>query len=339
MGATTPISMARTPEPPGRFSLLGLLAGSSYENGLARIAADKYGAAQARGLAVPHGRMVRDLGVSTSSGGGALASATQLQQVADAVRPATVLERVGAQRIEVSGVSDVSFPRFVGGSGGWLTEGEPSVSDSVTIDSVSCTPHCAGARLGLSRRVRIGAREDIEAAVLRELGQCVTATLEAGFLVGSGSNSQPLGIINSPGIGTQSFAGAVPTLAELADMVATFADADGDLEAARFILHPSNLAALLKALVDADGGETLLTFTDGQWRILGVPVATTRHLTEGKVLLLDPSAVALAYFGAAQVVLDTFSNGKSISGAAEICVFNFADLALLRPAHVVVGSA
>ena len=128
-------------------------------------------------------------------------------------------------------------------------------------------------------------------------------------------------------------------MAELADMVATFADADGDLEAARFILHPSNLAALLKALVDADGGETLVNYTEGPWRILGVPVASTRHITEGKFLLLDPSAVALAYFGAAQVVLDTFSNGKSISGAAEICVFNFADLALLRPAHVVVGSA
>jgi hypothetical protein len=91
--------------------------------------------------------------------------------------------------------------------------------------------------------------------------------------------------------------------------------------------------------VDANGGETLLAFTDGQWRILGVPVATTRHLTEGKHLLLDPAAVALTYFGPAQVVMDSFSNGKSISGAAEICTFNFADVALLRPSHVVVGSS
>jgi hypothetical protein len=39
------------------------------------------------------------------------------------------------------------------------------------------------------------------------------------------------------------------------------------------------------------------------------------------------------------VLQDTFSNGKAISGAAEICTFNYADLAVLRPAHIVVGSA
>ena len=316
-----------------------LLAGHAHEAGLSRIASDRYGQPQARGLAVPHSRMVRDLGVGSSAAGGALASATSLQAVADAVRPATVLERLGARRIEVSGVADVSFPKFNGGEGGWLAEGEPAVPDSATIESVSATPHCAAARLGLSRKVRNGAREDVEAAVLRELQQCVAATLEAGFLHGSGSNSQPLGIINTPGIGSQSFSGATPTLSELAGMIETYADADGDLEAARFILHPSDLADLLKALVSANGGETLVSYTGGAWRILGVPVAATRHLPEGKHLLMDPSAVALTYFGPSQVVMDTFSNGKSISGAAEICVFNFADVALLRPSHVVVGSS
>lgn len=320
----------RSPEPPGRFSLLGLLAGDQYEAGLSRIAADKYGQPQARGLVVPHARMVRDLGVSTSSGGGALASATQLQRVADAVRPLTVLERLGAQRVEVSGVADVSFPRFNGGSGSWLTEGEPSVSDSATIDSVSCTPHCAGARLALSRKVRNGAREDIEAAVLRELQHCVAATLEAGFLVGTGSNSQPLGLLHTPGIGTQSFAGAVASFGELQGMIESYLDADGSPEAARFLVNPSDFSDLLAVAIQ---------WEDNAWRISGIPVATTRHLTEGKVLLLDPSAVALAFFGPAQVVMDEFSNGKATNGSAEIVVFNHADVCALRPAQIVVGSA
>jgi len=318
---------------------MGLLAGDQYETGLAQLAADRYGAPQMRGLVVPHSRMVRDLGVATASAGGSLASATDLQRVADAVRPAVVLERMGAQRVETSGVSELAFPRFAGGSGGWLAESEAAVSDSATIASVSATPHCAAARLALSRKVRNQAREDVEAAVLRELRQCVAATLEAGFLTGTGSNSQPLGIINTPGIGSQSFAGAVPTLAELVGMIETYADADGDLGAARFLLHPSDLADLLKTLVDASGGETIIQTGDGEWRIAGVPVAASRHLTEGKHLLLDPSAVALAYFGGPQVVMDEFSNGKAINGSAEIVVFNFADVAVLRPSHVVVGSA
>jgi HK97 family phage major capsid protein len=318
---------------------MGLLAGDQYETGLSKLASDRYGMAQARGFAVPHRRMVRDLGVATAAGGGNLASATDLQRVADAVRPALVLERMGAQRVETSGVSELSFPQFDGGSGGWLAESEAAVSDSATIASVSATPHCAAARLALSRRVRNQAREDVEAAVLRELQQCVAATLEAGFLTGTGSNSQPLGLINTPNVSKGTFAGATPTLAELVAMIEVYGDADGDLEAARFLLHPSDLSDLLKAQIDADGGETIVQFTDGQWRIAGVPVAASRHITEGKHLLMDPSAVALAYFGPAQVLMDEFSNGKAINGSAEIVVFNHADICALRPQHIVVGSA
>ena len=203
---------------------------------------------------------------------------------------------------------------------------------------MTATPRCAAARLALSRRVRNGAREDVEAAVLRELQQCVAAVLEAGFLVGTGSDDQPLGLLHTPGIGSETFAGAVPTLAELVAMIEDYADADGDLAAAQWLLHPSDLADLLKAQVDADGGETIVQWQDGAHRICGLPVMTSRHLSEGKHLLLDPSAVATVYFGAAQVVLDEYSNGKAISGAAELVVFNFADVAVLRPAHVVAGS-
>jgi HK97 family phage major capsid protein len=327
----------RAPQPPGRFSLLGLLEGDTYESGMAKLAADRYGQPQARGLAVPHRRMIRDLGVSSSAAGGALASGTELQRVAAAVRPAVVLEQMGAQRIEVSGAGEVAFPRFAGGVGGWLAEGESSPSDAATIESVTATPHCAAARLGLSRRVRNGAREDIEAAVLRELEQCVAATLEAGFLTGSGTNDEPLGLIHTPGIGTETFAGATPTLAELVGMVETYGDANGDLTAARWLLHPSDLTDLLKAQVDADGGETIVQWQDGAHRICGLPVFSSSHLSQGKHLLLDPTAVALVYFGGAQVLLDEYSNGKAISGAAEAVVFNFADVAILRPAHVVVG--
>lgn len=331
--------MARsTPQPPGRFSLLELLRGNPHEAGLSRLAADNYGEPQRRGLAVPHGRMIRDLNVGSAMAGGNLAGATQLERVADAIRPQLVLERVGAERVEVSATTEVLFPRFDGGTGAWLFEGEAAPSDAATVAAATATPRCAAARLGMSRKVRNQSREDVEAAVLREVSQAVAAVLEAGFLVGTGGEDQPLGLINTPGIGTQSFAAAVPTLSELVGMVEVFADADGDLGAARWLLHPSDLADLLRAQVDADGGELIVQYIDGAHRICGVPIETSRHLTEGKHLLMDPSAVATVYFGAAQVVLDEFSNGKALSGAAELCVFNFADLAVLRPAHVVVGS-
>lgn len=326
------------PQPPGKFSLLGLLAGDQYEAGLSRLAADNYGTPQIRGLAVPHAQMLRDLNVGTATAGGNLAGATQLERVADAIRPRLVLERLGAERVELSATSEVQFPRWSGGSGGWLAEGEAAPSDAATVPSVTATPRCAAARLGLSRKVRNQAREDIEAAVLREVSQAVAAVLEAGFLVGSGSNDEPLGLINTPGIGTQSFAAATPTLVELVGMVESFADADGDLGAARWLLNPSDLADLLRTQVSANGGELIVEWISGQHRIAGIPIETSRHLTEGKHLLLDPSAMATVYFGSAQVLLDEYSDGKALSGAAEVVVFTFADLAVTRPAHIVLGT-
>ena len=78
--------MARTtPQPPGRYSLLGLLAGDQYEAGLADISAARYGAPQLRGQALPTIQLARDLGVAAATSGGNLV-ATELERVANAVR-------------------------------------------------------------------------------------------------------------------------------------------------------------------------------------------------------------------------------------------------------------
>ncbi len=325
-------------QPNNKFSLLALLAGNAHEVGLSRLAADKYGSTHIRGLAIPHGPMLRDLNIATSAAGGAIASHQEIAAISSAIRPQLLLERLGAVRIEVMGVESISFPRFSGGAGGWLSEGQSAATNATAIDSVLATAHGAASRLGLSRRVRNQSREDVETTALRELSEAVSATIEAGFFAGTGSNNQPLGLLNATGIGAVAFAAATPTFAELVAMIETYADADGDLTAAQFVLHPSDLADLLKREISADGGETAIQYIDGAHRIAGIPCHASRHLTEGKHLLLDPTAVSCVYFGPAQVVLDEYSNNKTINGTAEICVFNFCDVLLNRPAHVVAGN-
>ena len=86
-------------------------------------------------------------------------------------------------------------------------------------------------------------------------------------MAGIGTNEQLLGLIITPGIGSATFARAVPTLRELVGMVETYGDAYGDLGAARWLLNPSDLAYLLKAQVDADGGETIVQWQDVAHRI------------------------------------------------------------------------
>ncbi|MCF8139586.1 MAG: phage major capsid protein [Cyanobium usitatum Tobar12.5m-G36] len=328
----------RSPEPPGRFSLLGLLAGDSYELGLAELAARKYGAVQPRGQALPHNALVRDLGLATATGGGNLA-ATELAAVAAATRPLLVLDQLGAQRLEVSGVAQLDLPRFDGGVGSWISEGDPASSLSTTVQSASAVARCAAARLGLSRKVRNGSRPDTEAAILAEIQRAVTNTIEQGFIQGTGSNSQPVGIVNVPGIGSKTFISATPTWSELVDMGELLCNADGDFTRAAWLLHPSMAAALLLRLIDGNGGELVVTYSDGRHRIAGIPLAISSNVPETKVILADFSTVQQVFFGAPQIIDDRFSAGKSISGASEIVVMNFCDVVARDPGLIVVGAA
>ena len=328
----------RTPEPPGRFSLLGLLAGDQYERGLAEISAKKYGAPFQRGQALPHTGLLRDLGVATAAAGGNLAG-TGLAAVAAATRPLLVLDQLGAQRLEVSGVAQLDLPRFDGGVSGWIGEGDQAGSMATTVQSATATARCAAARLGLSRRMRNANRSDIEAAVLAEIEAAVRNVIEQGFIQGTGKNDQPLGILNVDGIGSKTFGGAVPTWAELIDTIELLAAADGDLSRASFLAHPAMAASLMKLQVDADGGELAVVWADGRHRIAGLPLAISSNVPQGSVILADFGTVQQVYFGSPQIVDDRFSGGKAISGASEIVVMSFCDLVLKQPSHIVVGTA
>ena len=330
--------MAPTSQPPGKYSLLGLLNGDKYEAGLAQLSASKYGAVQLRGQALPHAPLVRDLGLATATGGGNLAT-TELAAVAAATRPALVLDALGAQRLEVSGVAQLDLPRFDGGVGGWISEGEPASSLSTTVQSASASAHCAAARLGLSRKVRNGSRPDTEAAILAEIDRAVQNTIEQGFIQGTGSSNQPVGIVSTAGIGTKTFAAATPTWLELIDMLELLAAANADLSRASWLVHPAMAADLMKVQVDPDGGELALAWADGAHRIAGIPLAISSNVPEAKVILAQFDTVQTVYFGAPQIIDDRFSNGKAISGASEIVVMNFCDVVVRDPGLIVVGAA
>jgi len=210
---------------------------------------------------------------------------------------------------------------------------------STTVQSATAVARCAAARLGLSRRVRNANRSDVEGAVLAEIERAVRNTIERGFIQGSGADAEPLGLMNVPGTGTKTFAAATPTWAELIAMVELLGGADGDIGRAHFLVHPSMLASLMAVLIDPNGAELAVVWADGAHRIAGVPIAISSNVPEAKVLLGDFSTVQQVFFGAPAVIDDQFSGGKSINGSSELIVMNHCDVAVLRPAHIVLGSA
>ena len=127
---------------------------------------------------VPTCQMVRDLLTGNASSGGDLI-ATTVQKVADSVRPVTVLEKAGVERIEIGG-ENLTIPRFAKADAGWIAESTNYFALSTTSTSVDATPKLASARLSFSRRLKVLV-PDVEGSVLQEVAAVVAPKLMGGL--------------------------------------------------------------------------------------------------------------------------------------------------------------
>jgi hypothetical protein len=339
----TSMGRVRYVPPPGasyRFSEAIADRPGSYGDAISTLIGEKLPDVQRvpGGVYLPTRQFCRSLGIGTASGGGDLVGGN-LQRVADAARPPLLLEQIGAVRLEVSETGAISLPIWNAGAGsGWVAEGAPAAQLASTVRSVEASGRMAAARLAVSRRLQLQA-DAVESAVLRELSAAVASTVESGFLAGSGAESQPLGLLSTPGAASVAWGAAVPTYSELMAMLAAFSAADGDLDNGALLMHPTTLTGAMEAEISAGSGTTAISWIDGAYRFAGVRAYPTRNLPTGKALLFDPATVRTVFWGAPQLVVDRVSNGKSLSGAADLIVFNLCDVAALHPAQIVVGSS
>jgi HK97 family phage major capsid protein len=312
---------------------------SGWERGLGERCGRMYGqtlnrSEREQACFVPSATMVCDLLTSPASAGGDLI-ATSVLAVSESVRPPTVLEAAGVQRLEVSG-DNLSLPRFVEAAAAFIAEGANYPPLSTTTTSVDATPRLASARIAFSRRLKVLV-PDAETAVLAEVGRAVAALIERGCIDGTGTNAEPLGLLNLPGKLTQSFAASPPTSAELALMLEKLGDAKADLSRVVFLLHPSTAAGLMPPEVSATSGQLVLRYYEGAYRIHGRPVFISTNVTEDKVLALDPTFSRIIYFGASQIVVDPYSG--ALNGETRLNVLNGVDFICTHQPSVCVGSA
>ena len=222
---------------------------AKFERGLSGMMEEtlpeKHGRA---GVVMPSLKFARDLEVGAIDGGQAI-SATTVLPVAKACRPATIIEDAGARVVNLNSTTAATLPVFDGSltSTVWISENSTSLSFSnltVKSISISSTPKCCAARIAYSRRLMAGVsdRSAFENALLAELRRAIKTQIEEKFFSGTGSTNQPLGLYSSPGVTTKSFVAALPTHAELVDMIHNLVDVNGDLANSRFLMHSSDFA-------------------------------------------------------------------------------------------------
>lgn len=125
---------------------------------------------------------------------------SEVIEVGPSLRSALVLSKLGG-RIFTGLRSDVRLP---GGkatlSAAWLAENAVAADDAEALRSLNLSPHRVSASLVVSTQLLTQGGALFSEWLNRELMDCLAVEIERVAIAGSGSSSEPMGIINHPDV-------------------------------------------------------------------------------------------------------------------------------------------
>jgi HK97 family phage major capsid protein len=144
----------------------------------------------------------RDLSKAVGSLGGFTVQ-TEICEAIDILRPWSVTVRAG-MLIESGLIGDLALPKVSGKSTPtWVNSEATQITASTpTLVQAAMTPKTVGNVIVFSRQLRI--QTNAERFVARELLRTIGTAIDQAVINGSGASGQPLGLLNTSGVQTQS---------------------------------------------------------------------------------------------------------------------------------------
>lgn len=120
----------------------------------------------------------------------------------------TVALNAGATMIPDLAGSPVMWPRVEGGiTGEWVAEATPPADSQVTMGALRLTPKELASSASISKRLMRLTNEASNRLIEDDMTRVQAETLDTGIIRGGGGEATPLGIANTPGIGTLDVSG------------------------------------------------------------------------------------------------------------------------------------
>ncbi len=245
---------------------------------------------------------------SMSDGGALVGSGLTLSQ---ALRPVLQLEKMGARRVvSESGDTLVSPPSQVDGF--WVGENQSAPVSSALFTAALRTPKEAGVRIRMSRGLWRHSGGVAEQEFRAILNRSIAATVEAGIITGTGTQNQPMGLVNDGQLQRRTFTGTgLPSREKVGEWTGEIAAAGGDVDSIAIMLPSVDYEASQKSVDDSVGDRPLVEIINGRRMMAGLPVAFSPFLPTGNVVVADFSRVSIAYLGAPQLLIDPITEAQS----------------------------
>ena len=217
-------------------------------------------------------RQTRAMSAGDDTAGGYLVPAQAVPELIELLRAEAVCIRMGAQVIDNLMGSPVEFPKQTGGAVAyWVGENVTITPSEPGLGQLQMTPKSVSALVQLSNRLIRMSNPSAEQMVRQDVAIALGLAIDFAALRGTGTDNQPLGIANTPGINNV-ILGANGGLADFD----TFTDMEYELSVDNalrgklgFVFHPAVRRRLKKLKIaqfsgDLSGEYVLAPFSDAQ---------------------------------------------------------------------------
>jgi len=295
-------------------------------------AASKQYERSSNGIVVPNEVLRRDLNVGTATAGGNLVDDVLLSgSFIDLLRNRLALADAGMTTL--TGINgNISIPKQGSSATAyWVGEGSSPTESQQTIEQINLSPKTCGAFVDYSRKLLLQSSIDVEQMVRDDLARVLALELDRVGLNGSGSSNQPLGIINTTGIGTQTIT-TFGTFAEYIGMETDVAVANADAGSLRYIINASARGALKSTEKATNTG----MFVYENDEINGYPVTVTNQLENNDALFGDFSQLIMAMWSGLDLTVDPYAGATA--GTVRIIALQDVDFAVKQPGAFCYGT-
>ena len=191
---------------------------------------------------------------TATAGGNLIATDHLADNFIDALRDRLAVAELGATFLSDL-VGDVSIPKRTGSATAyWFgADNSDSVTESTgTIGTVTMTPKTVGALSKFSHLMSLQSTPDIEQLIRSDFVALIADAIDTAAINGSGSSNQPLGILNTSGIGSVAGGtnGLAPTLDNLLDLKKEVAVDNADVATCGFLTN-AKVESVLGKLKDS----------------------------------------------------------------------------------------
>ncbi len=323
---------------------------AGFEMEASRAVAAKIGR-EPQGIFVPPEVMMsRDLAVGTPSTGGYLRPTEHLAEgFIDLLRKRALVIAMGATQIhDLRG--QLSIPSQVSsGTAYWVAEGSSPTESGMAFGQVLLEPKTIGGWTDYTRKMVLQASPDIENLVRRDLASIIAVELDRTAINGSGSGAEPLGVLNTTGIGNVTIGtdGGAPTWAHMLALEEALATVNADVGSVGYITNPKvrrKLKGTTKASTDSGAGFVWDSSTGdeaGFGRINGYRAASSNNvpsnLVKGSsgsvcssIVIGNWADLVVGHWGALDILVDQYS--LATSGGFRVVALLDCDIGVRRAA-------